>query len=315
VASPSNSTRNSRSRLAAALLAAALFLPSCGRPAAASFEGKRAYDWVARQVAFGPRAPGTAGHDSCYALLHSTLRELAPVVEADTFHYTVPALGRQVTLYNLLARFEPAATQRVLLGAHWDTRLWADLDRDPVRRKEPIVGANDGGSGVAVLLELARVLHKSRPALGVDIALFDGEDLGTEADPSGWFRGSKHFVTRYAGTPPPIFVVVVDMVGRKGLELHWEGNSYDRAGNIVDLVWGVARRMNIRNFRSDVRNTVLDDHVSFLNAGIPAILLIEFPFPEWHTHADDLSIIDPQSLEAVGRVLHRLVSEPTFLQD
>jgi len=310
-----SSTRNSRFRLAAACLVAACLLPSCGRPAASSFDGRRAYEWVERQTAFGPRAPGTAGHDSCFAFLDATLRRLAPVVVADTFHYTVPSLGRDVTLYNVVARFRPEATQRVLLGAHWDTRLWADLDRDPVRRREPILGANDGASGVAVLLELARVLHDFDPAIGVDIALFDGEDLGTPEDPRGWFRGSKQYVMQHAAADPPIFAVIIDMVGRKGLELHWEGISYERAGNIVDLVWGVARNLNIRAFRSDVRVHVHDDHVPFLDAGIPAIVLIEFPFPEWHTHDDVPSIIDPQSLEAVGRVLHRLVSEPTFLDD
>jgi glutaminyl-peptide cyclotransferase len=310
-----SSTRNSRSSLGAILLAVTLLLPSCGRPAAASFDGKRAHEWVARQVAFGPRAPGTAAHDSCFAFLVETLRAYAPVVETDTFHYHVPKLGRDVDLFNVVARFEPDAPQRVLLGAHWDTRPWADQDPDPARRDMPILGANDGGSGVAVLLELARVLHESRPPIGVDLVLFDGEDLGTDEDPSGWFRGSKRYVTRIAGSPPPLFVVVVDMVGRRDLTLHWEGNSYDRAGNIVDLVWGLARRMNIRNFRSEVRNIVFDDHIPFLDAGIPAIVLIDFPFPEWHTHADNLSVIDPESLEAVGRVLHRLVSDPTFLED
>ncbi len=310
-----SSTRSSRFRLGAALLIAAFLLPSCGRPAASSFEGQRAYEWVLRQTAFGPRAPGTAGHDSCFALLDATMRGLAPVVEADTFHYMVPSLDREVTLFNLVARFRPEATQRVLLGAHWDTRLWADLDRDPVRRGEPILGANDGASGVAVLLELARVLHDFNPPIGVDLAFFDGEDLGTDQDPNGWFRGAKQYVMRHAAEPPPIFVVVIDMIGRRDLELHWEGNSYERAGNIVDLVWGVARKMNLRQFRSDVRVFVYDDHIPFLDAGIPAIVLIQFPFPEWHTHDDVPAIIDPESLEAVGRVLHRLVSEPTFLDN
>lgn len=237
------------------------------------------------------------------------------MVEADTFRYFVPKLGREVRLYNLLARFEPKATQRILLGAHWDTRLWADQDPDPAKRGEPVLGANDGGSGVAVLLELARMLRRDKPALGVDIALFDGEDLGSDDDPNGWFRGSKQFVTWRAGEAPPIFVVVVDMVGKRDLALHWEGNSYDRAGNIVDMVWGVARNLNVRSFRSDVKHTVFDDHIPFLNAGIPAIVLIDLSFPEWHTTQDDLDVIDPESLEGVGRVLHSLVTDPTYLAD
>jgi hypothetical protein len=294
-------------------LIVALVLPSCGRPAAASFDGHRAYEWIVKQVAFGPRAPGTAAHDSCFTFLHDTMKGFAPVVEADTFHYFVPKLGREVRLFNLLARFEPAATQRVLLGAHWDTRPWADQDPDTARRNQPVLGANDGGSGVAVLLELARMLHERRPAIGVDLALFDGEDLGTNDHPDGWFRGSKQYVAWRSGEPAPIFVIVVDMVGKRDLELHWEGNSYERATNIVDLVWGVAQKLNVRSFRSDVRHTVFDDHVPFLNAGIPAIVLIDLSYPEWHTTRDDLSAIDPESLTGVGRVLHSLVTDPTYL--
>jgi hypothetical protein len=270
---------------------------------------------VERQVAFGPRAPGTPGHDSCYAFLLDTLRSFAPVVEADTFRYYVPKLGREVALYNLLARFEPRAERRILLGAHWDTRPWADQDPDPARRHEPILGANDGGSGVAVLLELARHLRAERPSIGVDIALFDGEDLGTAENQDGWFRGSKRFVVWRAGQPPPLFVVVVDMVGERGAEFHWEGNSYDQAQNIVEVVWDAAKRLNIRSFRSDVRHRVFDDHIPFQNAGIPAIVVIDFDFPQWHTHADDLRVIDPRSLEDVGRVLQSIVNDPSYIQE
>jgi len=270
---------------------------------------------VERQVAFGPRAPGSPGHDSCFVFLEATMRRYADAVEIDTFRYFVPRLEREVRLSNLRARFAPDAEQRILLGAHWDTRLWADQDPDSTRRNEPILGANDGGSGVAVLLELARILHEEKPKVGVDIVFFDGEDLGYPGDDAGWFRGSKEYVARRSREPHPLFAIVVDMVGKRDLALHWEGNSYDQAGNIVDLVWGVARQLNVRSFRSDVRHRVADDHLPFLEAGIPAIVLIDFTFPEWHTHRDDLRVVDPASLEGVGRVLHSLVRDPSYLSD
>lgn len=292
-----------------------MLLPSCARPKAASFDGKKAFAWVERQLSFGPRAPGVAGHDSCFAFLEATMRRYADAVEVDTFRYYVPRLEKEVLLSNLRARFAPEAEQRILLGAHWDTRPWADQDPDRARRNEPILGANDGGSGVAVLLELARMLHAQKPKVGVDIVFFDGEDLGSADNEAGWFRGSKEYVARRSGEPRPLFAIVVDMVGKRDLALHWEGNSYQQAGNIVDLVWGVARQLNVRSFRSDVRHRVFDDHMPFLEAGIPAIVLIDFEFPEWHTHQDDLDVIDPASLEGVGRVLHSLVSDPSYLSD
>lgn len=271
--------------------------------------------WAEKQVAFGPRVPGTAAHDSCFAFLLETLRGTTPDVEADTFSYTVPELKKTVRLMNVRARFRPESKQRVLLAAHWDTRPWADRDPDPARRGQPILGANDGASGVAVLLEVARMLKARGPALGVDIALFDGEDLGTETNPSGYFRGSIRYVAEHAAEPPPLFVILVDMVGRRGANFYWEGLSEDKASNIVSLVWDRARSLGIRRFLPGVKATVYDDHVAFLNAGIPAIDVIDFAFPEWHTHKDDLSILSPEPLEDVGRVLVSLVMDTDYVSN
>jgi glutaminyl-peptide cyclotransferase len=293
-------------------------LGSCSRPASAvAFDGKRAFSVLERQCAFGPRYPGSEAHDSCFAYLVSTLRSYAPVVEVDTFTYDSPALKKQVRLMNVVARFRPGVKQRVVLAAHWDTRPWAD--RDPVVAKQhlPILGANDGASGVAVILELARVLRQSheQPTVGVDLALFDGEDLGTDADPSGFFRGSSRYVEWKSEEAPPIFVVVVDMVGSKTMVLHWEGNSRKNASNIVDLVWEEARSLGVRNFRSDVKHTVFDDHIPFLNAGIPAIDLIDFDYPYWHTTHDTVDKCSAESLEAVGRVLLSVITKPNLLSN
>lgn len=313
--STASSVSSPASRLAARALPSCLLLlsiASCGRPAVA-FDGDRAYGWITRQCAFGPRVPGTAAHDSCFADLVAALRTLAPVVETDTFTYDSRALGREVKLMNALARFSPKNPQRVLLGAHWDTRAWADRDPDSTLRGQPVLGANDGASGVAVLLELARQIRKRGTPIGVDIALFDGEDLGTEADPSGFFRGSSRYVEWKSGEKPPIFVIVLDMVAQKDAVFQWEGNSARLAMNIVDLVWSEARALGVRSFRSDVRYTVFDDHIPFLDAGIPAIDVIDFDYPEWHTTHDTPERCSAETLEGVGRVLVSLVTKPNFL--
>ena len=306
---------NPAARHALAFLALTLAVSSCGGRPAAAFDGKRAQKWVERQVAFGPRAPGTPAHDSCFAFLAASLARFAPVVEADTFNYRSPELGKEVRLMNVLARFEPKERKRILLGAHWDTRAWADRDPNPARRHLPILGANAGGSGVAVLLALAQILSRRKPALGVDIVFFDGEDLGTEKNPSGYFRGSNQYVAWRSTEEGPLFVVILDMVGARGAEFWWEGNSQERASNIVDLVWARARRERVPQFKSGVKHSIYDDHIPFLNAGIPAIDIIDFDYPEWHTHGDTLAIIDPLTLEGVGRVLESLVTEADFLTD
>lgn len=287
---------------------------SCDRPAAA-FEGKRALEWLNRQCEFGPRVPGTAAHDSCFAFLVGALKGFTAHVETDTFAYDSPVLKSEVRLLNVVARFRPEWKQRVLLAAHWDTRAWADRDPVAAKRHLPVLGANDGASGVAVLLEIARALQKNPPGVGVDIAFFDGEDLGTEDDPNGFFRGSSRYVERTSGAKPPLFVIVLDMVGKKDLALHWEGNSRAQAPNIVDLVWGEAKALGVRSFRSDVKHTIYDDHTPFLNAGIPAIDLIDFDYPEWHTTHDTPDKCSPESLEGVGRVLLSLVTKPNFLSN
>lgn len=289
-------------------------MSSCGSQAAA-FEGKRALEYLTRQCEFGPRNPGSEAHDSCFTYLAATLRGFSPHVETDTFSYDSPVLKRKVALMNVVAHFRPKLEQRVLLAAHWDTRPWADRDPVPAKRHLPVLGANDGASGVAVLLELARILQKNPPTVGVDVAFLDGEDLGTEADPNGFFRGSNRYVEWIAGNRPPIFVIVLDMVGKKDLVLHWEGNSRKQASNIVDIVWEEARTLGVRIFRSDVRHTIYDDHIPFLNAGIPAIDLIDFDYPEWHTTHDTPEKCSGESLEGVGRVLLSLVTRPNFLSN
>ncbi|HEU4940938.1 MAG TPA: M28 family peptidase, partial [Candidatus Eisenbacteria bacterium] len=231
--------------------------------------------------------------------------------------FALDVRGTMLPMSNVYGLFGPDTPGKVVLAAHWDTRPWADRDPVVAKRHLPILGANDGASGVAVILELARVLRRGheQPTVGVDLALFDGEDLGTDADPSGFFRGSNRYVEWKSEETPPIFVVVVDMVGSKTMVLHWEGNSRKNASNIVDLVWEEARSLGVRNFRSDVKHTVFDDHIPFLNAGIPAIDLIDFDYPYWHTTHDTVDKCSAESLEAVGRVLLSVITKPNLLSN
>jgi Zn-dependent M28 family amino/carboxypeptidase len=265
-----------------------------------------------RQCAFGPRVPGTAAHDSCFSFLVSRFRALASVVETDTFTYDSPDLGKDLRLMNAVARFRPKAKERILFAAHWDSRPWADKDPNPALRMRPVLGANDGASGVAVLLEVARVLKKTGTPIGVDLAILDGEDLGTDENPNGFFRGSSRYV-EWMGEKRPLFVIVIDMVGKKDLVLQWETNSQKQASNIVDLVWEEARELGIRNFKSTPGPTVYDDHIPFLNASIPAIDLIDMDFLQWHTTGDVPAVCSPQSLEAVGTVLVSLATKASFI--
>jgi Zn-dependent M28 family amino/carboxypeptidase len=165
---------------------------------------------------------------------------------------------------------------------------------------------------VAVLLEMARVLQRTGTPIGVDLVLFDGEDLGTEENPNGFFRGSMRYVSRM-GEERPLFVIVIDMVGKTDLTLQWEINSRKQASNIVDVVWQEAHDLGVRNFRSVPGPQVFDDHIPFLNASIPAVDLIDFNFPEWHTTHDTPATCSPRSLEAVGTVLVSLATKASFL--
>ena len=284
----------------ALLLAAA---PGCRRGATLPpFDEARAFRDLEAQVAFGPRVPGSEAHRRCREFLAAALAEAGgrvAVAAAPDTAFPIPGVD---TLYNVRARFGPAAGPHLVLGAHWDSRPRADRDPDPERRGEAVPGANDGASGVAVLLEVARVLGRHAPPVGVEIVLFDGEDAGHEGDPASYARGSQAYVARLA-PPLPLHAVVVDMVGRRGLRLYQEVNSHDAAANLVDRLWAGARRVGAAAFVPELRHNVYDDHIPFIQAGIPAVDLIDLDDPDWHTTRDLPANCDPASLGQVGRVL------------
>lgn len=276
------------------------------------------YHFVARQVNFGPRVVNSEGHRACRDWLADKFRSFGWEVQLQDFQaraYT----GEMLNGSNIIASWNPEASRRVLLCAHWDTRHMADYDPDEERRNEPILGADDGGSGVAVLLEIARLIPQQDVSSGVDIVLFDAEDYGNDngQDSESWGLGSQHW-SKNLHKPgyTAEFGILLDMVGSKGARFPKEGISMQFAPQIVDKVWKTAKSMGYGHmFVNDRDGYITDDHLFVnMNAKIPTIDIInrranqEFGI-HWHTHMDDLNVIDKNTLRAVTKVVQKVVAD------
>lgn len=274
----------------------------------ASFDEVRAFEHLLKQYGFGPRVPGTEPHEKCLQYITQELERYIPGVRHHNFTHESAFLGR-VQGTNVWATSGPekrASSGRVLLCAHWDTRPMADMDPDPSNRSRAVPGANDGASGVAVLLEVARIVGRKPPPRQVDIVLFDMEDMGglppgqQPQDP--FCIGSGRFVADHPEFRPD-FGILLDMVGKKDLRIRKEALSLERAPHVVERVWSIARRLGIRAFSEEMGPPVLDDHVPFLQKGIPVINLIDMDYPAWHTLQDTPERCSPESLKQVGEVI------------
>jgi glutaminyl-peptide cyclotransferase len=254
-----------------------------------SFDGSRAYADVQTQVAFGPRTPGSAGHAKIREWMRAELESAGWEVE---IHET-ERMGHPI--YNVIAKRSDEIPQ-IILGAHYDTRFFADNDPDISKRTEPVPGANDGASGVAVLLELARTLPEE--TVPVWLVFFDAEDNG-RIEGWDWILGSRAFVEEIPIQPRA--VVIVDMVGDADLNIHLERNS-DKV--IRAEIWETAEALGYSDvFINEEKYSMLDDHTPFLEAGIPAVDIIDFDYEYWHTTQDTVDKVSPQSLHVVGDTL------------
>lgn len=290
-----------------------------------SFNDDTAYAYIATQVAFGPRQPNSAGAESCRKWISQTLEKFGLQVIFQPFE----AKGYTGTLYkgvNIIGSFRPELHRRIMFSAHYDTRFMAEEDQDAAKQKQPILGADDGASGVAVLLELARVLSANPPEVGIDFVFFDLEDQGERngSDIKSWCLGAQHWSrTPHAMIARPKYGILLDMVGARNARFLVEDvrNTYspDLAARITALyikVWKAAQSLGKSNYFADGSvSGIIDDHY-FVNsiAGIPTIDIINKPpdtntgFPaHWHTHADDLGIIDKRTLKAVGTVMLNVI--------
>ena len=277
-----------------------------GKPVTREFDGTRAFGYLEQQVRFGPRIPGSAAHDSTGDWILARLRERADTVIVQDIAHPLEG-GRTLRLRNFLARFRPAAAERVLYLAHWDTRPRADQSANLAAQRQPVPGANDGASGVAVLVGVADALKARPPAVGVDLLFVDGEDYGDFADSSAVLIGSRWFAAHQPPGYPPLFAVLFDMVGDKDLLLPYEQNSQAFAPEVVDRVWKVADSIGYGNvFVQQPGSTLIDDHVALQRAGIHAIDVVDFSYGPgngyWHTTDDTLDKVSAQSLQIVGDV-------------
>ena len=286
------------------------------------FNADSAYSYTAKQVSFGPRVPGTKAHEECANWLVKKLSGFSDTVIVQKFKArTYDNVVRQGI--NIIGSFHPEYQNRILLMAHWDSRPFADHDKDPSKHRTPIDAANDGASGVGVLLEMARQFHKQHPGVGVDIVLFDLEDWGPPSDlnitgENYWGLGSQYWaknphVPGYTAT----FGILLDMVGAKDATFLKEYFSRQYARYYVDLVWNKAFSLGYDNYFVDQDGYPIDDDHKFVNeiAGIPSIDIIHLDtessngtfYEYWHTTGDTMDKIDKNTLKAVGQVLLTVV--------
>jgi glutaminyl-peptide cyclotransferase len=299
-------TRGRRTLGLALLLALAAAGTSCAAAPPIDADGARALARVVHQVDAGPRIPGTPGHDAIRDWIAAELTRLGARVERQSF--VDSSLGRPMALTNVIGHYAAhgGSARTIVLCAHYDTRPWCDQDPDPAYHDRPLPGANDAGSGVAVLLEVAEMLAKRPAAVNVDLVFFDGEDQGRATEPDEFSLGARGYAARLRD-PRPAAAFLFDMVGDKDLDIHPERNSVERASNLVAMVLDGARATRAHGFRSAPRHTLTDDHIPLLEAGLPTVDIIDFDYDAWHTHRDLPDQVSAASLAEVARVAGWLV--------
>ena len=282
-------------------------------------DGERAYGYLKQIVEIGPHTAGSEANTRVRKLVADHFTKMGGKLREQPFRAVHPMTGKPLLMVNLVASWKPENLQRIVIGAHYDTRPHPDQEALPDRRNLPFVGANDPGSGIAVLMEIANHLTGLDTQWGVDLVLFDGEELVFGNDPrvGEYFLGSDEFARvyveqrdrrrskmRYAAG------MVLDMVGGRDLRIKQEPNSVDAAPQLVRQVWDVARSLRIDSFRREMGREVMDDHLALIRAGIPTIDIIDFDYPYWHK-ADDLpENCSADSLADVGRVVTTWLTLP-----
>lgn len=276
-------------------------------------DARRAFRYLNQICDLGSRTSGTDGMLRQQELLDEHFTELGGDVKYQSFDTVHPVSGAPVRLANMIVSWHPDATERVLVACHYDTRPYPDRDPLPANRTRPFIGANDGASGVALLMELGHHIPQIDPTFGVDFIFFDAEELVYEVTGGKYFIGSEHFATEYRNNPPEyryVCGVLVDMVGDKDLQLFQEKNSLAYAPEVTRSIWAVAARLRVREFIPRRKHEVRDDHLPLNQiAGIPTCDIIDFDFPHWHTRNDIPAACSGESLVKVGRVLLTWLTE------
>jgi len=269
------------------------------------FDAERAFEDLQTQCDLGPRNPNSDAALSAIEYYSSILKPLADSFHLQRFQMDDPYSTEKLNLTNIVARFQPEKPQRIILCAHWDTRPRAEYD--PTAPETPMVGANDGASGVAILLEIARQLKTSPVNPGIDIILFDGEDYGEPRDLQYYLLGSRYYVD-HPFLPMAQRVILLDMVGDAELTIKVDPVSYRSAPRMIEEIWAMATDIGYDQFQLVAGASMYDDHVPFIEKGIQAIDIIDFEYPGpsnayWHTHEDTPDKCSAESLEAVGNTV------------
>ena len=287
---------------------------------APAFNPDSAYQYVAKQVSFGPRVPNSAEHRTGGDYLIQKLKSLGATVQVQEFESNTFD-GKRLKLRNIIGSYNPAVTNRILLASHWDTRPFAD--KDETNPATPADGANDGASGVGILLEIGRTLQNAQqnPGVGIDIIFFDGEDWGNpNGDPEGqdsWCLGSQYWAThKHQTNYTARFGVLLDMVGAHGAKFAQEGFSQEYAPQVVTQVWKTAHQIGYSDYFIYTQNGgITDDHKYMTQAGVPSIDIIDYDptspdgtFGKYHhRHTDNMSIINKNTLKAVGQTVLQVI--------
>ncbi len=289
--------------------------PSSVKPA--PIDGDRAFGYLKAICAIGPRPAGSEANKKQRLMVAEHFKKQGGAVREQPYSGTDPVSGAKVDMVNLIGSWFPDRADRVMLGVHYDTRPFPDEDPEPANRKKPFIGANDGASGVALLMEIAHHLGDSPTPWGVDLVLFDGEELvygGGQNQTGDYFLGSKFFAKTYAeGSKDKAryeAALVLDMVGDKNLNIDREPYSMEFAPNLVKDVWDVAKALKVTQFRPGIGPAVYDDHLPLNNAGIPAIDIIDFDYRYWHTAKDLPENCSGASLGQVGKVVTAWLNKP-----
>ena len=300
------SLSNMKSHLTVILLLAVLSLSCSHRPKQPpEFDGDRAMANLELQTAYGPRVPGSYPWRECQKMITRRLSGSGLAVDSQMFDYDDPYSDQTLSLKNLIGSYRGAGDDTpILLVAHYDSRPRTDYHSDPARVNDPLVGANDGASGVAVLLELARMVGTDRPKVNVDFLFVDCEDWGKPGDPDNYLIGSRYFATHNGNIRGQYrFAIVLDMVGSKDQKFYREGYSERFNPELNDMVWSVAAQLAIPVFVDSSKQGILDDHMSINVGGVPAIVIIDLDYRYWHTEHDTADKCSAEALKNVGRVI------------
>jgi hypothetical protein len=290
-----------------ALAAVSAFSNSgCNRVETPLFSVDSSVVHIDRQLALGPRVAGTAARDSAASYIAHTLERYGARVTVQPFEVKDPYADRTIRMMNIVGSFGAGAKRRLMLASHYDSRPWADQEKDSTLWNTPIPGAVDGATSTAILLEIARLAGMRAPDIGLDLVFFDGEDYGKERDIDYYLLGSRHFAANLDGYHPAA-AILLDMVGGVGTTARREGTSDDHSRPFMDYVFARAQALDLRYFESAPGAAMIDDHVPLLQAGIEAIDLFGYDFAPWHTLRDDGTAVDRAKVEETGILLRDLV--------